>query len=84
VWLDQKQYQALGTTLLAAREPAVLKQTELAKRLRKPQSFISSYENGERRTDVLEFIRVAEKLDCDPAKRFSDVLASVQGRRHRK
>ena len=38
-----------------ARNKAGLTQQELAKRLRKPQSFIAKYEGGERRLDVLEF-----------------------------
>jgi transcriptional regulator with XRE-family HTH domain len=30
-----------------------------------PQSFVSKYENGERRLDVVEFIAVAKALEVD-------------------
>jgi transcriptional regulator with XRE-family HTH domain len=37
----------------------------LAKRLAKPQSFVSKFERGERRLDVIEFKSVAEALGLD-------------------
>ncbi|MES1949652.1 helix-turn-helix domain-containing protein [Salinisphaera sp. S4-8] len=40
-------------------------QQELARKLGKPQSFVSKYESGERRLDVEEFINVCLALhDC--------------------
>ena len=35
---------------------------EVAKRLDEPQSFVSKYEQGERRLDVIELRQVAEAL----------------------
>ena len=40
--------------LRSVREDAGLDQTSLAKALKKPQSFVSRYEAGHRRLDVLE------------------------------
>ena len=40
-------------------------QQQLADRLGKPQSFISKYEGGERRIDVIEFIAIPEALQMD-------------------
>jgi len=37
-------------------------QTQLAKRLGKPQSFVAKYEGGERRLDVIEFVDVVRAL----------------------
>ena len=34
----------------------------MAERLKRPQSFVSKYETGERRLDVVEFLEVAEAL----------------------
>ena len=45
-----------------ARKKAGLTQSQLAERLGKPQSFVSKYESGERRLDVLEFHDVARVL----------------------
>ncbi|WP_342032989.1 helix-turn-helix transcriptional regulator [Pseudomonas migulae] len=38
----------------------------LSSRLSKPQSFVSKYERGERRLDVIEFLEVCELLGADP------------------
>jgi transcriptional regulator with XRE-family HTH domain len=47
---------------------AGLTQAELSQRLDRPQSFVSKYERGERRLDVVEFGKVARALGVDPAK----------------
>lgn len=59
--------------LVAARHKAGLTQQELADRLRKPQSFISKYEGGERRIDVIEFIAIAEALQMDAGRAIREV-----------
>jgi hypothetical protein len=40
----------------------------LAKQLRRLQSFVSKYERGERRRDVVEFIEVTEALKIQPVR----------------
>jgi Helix-turn-helix len=47
---------------------AGLTQHELAKRLRRPQSFVAKYEGGERRVDVVEFIEICKAIEADPRK----------------
>ncbi|WGK88336.1 helix-turn-helix transcriptional regulator [Pseudomonas migulae] len=59
-------YQLLLTQLFDARKKAGLTQTMLSSRLSKPQSFVSKYERGERRLDVIEFLEVCELLGADP------------------
>lgn len=51
------QQKKLQDVLRQIRREADLRQVELAERLGEPQSFVSKYENGERRLDILE-IRV--------------------------
>ena len=46
----------------AARLEAGLRQVDLADRLRRPQSYVSKYESGERRLDVLELRQVCNAL----------------------
>jgi len=58
----------LGQLLTAARERAGLKQTELAVKLGVPPSYLSKVENGTRRLDVIEFIRIAEAMGVSPAE----------------
>jgi transcriptional regulator with XRE-family HTH domain len=75
VWVQQKDYVVVGRVLTDARERAGLTQKQLAGLLRKPQSFVSSYECGQRRIDVLELMRIARALGADPRKLFSDIIA---------
>jgi transcriptional regulator with XRE-family HTH domain len=58
--------------LREARKQAGLSQYEVARRLKRPQSFVSAYESGDRRIDVLEFLRIAKATGvdaCDLIKR---------------
>ena len=48
------RYRRFLVHLKAAREAAGLTQAEVAKRLGRPQSFVSKCESGERRVDVIE------------------------------
>jgi transcriptional regulator with XRE-family HTH domain len=56
------EYQRLCALLRQLREEAGLTQVEVAARLDEPQSFVSKYESGERRLDVIELGQVAEVL----------------------
>ena len=62
------EYQKALEQLVAARKRVEVTQTELAKMLGRPQSFVSKYESGERRLDVAEFVGVARALGADPIK----------------
>ena len=53
-------YREFTKRLREARERAGLLQTEVAKRLGKPQSYVSKCESGERRVDVVELAAFAE------------------------
>lgn len=80
MWVQQRDYKKLGAVLRAAREAAGITQVMLAKRLSKPQSFVSSCEAGQRRVDVLELQRIAAAIDIDAVELFSKVIAKT-GRR---
>ena len=72
--LRSRTHQALCAALVEARKGAKLSQQELARRLRRSQSFVAKIEVGERRLDVLEFIEIARALNQDPAELLSRVL----------
>ncbi|TAF09322.1 MAG: XRE family transcriptional regulator [Nostocales cyanobacterium] len=52
--------------LIAARKTTNLTQAELSIKLQRPQSYVSKYERGERRLDLIEFLELAEVLKIDP------------------
>jgi transcriptional regulator with XRE-family HTH domain len=60
--------------LIEARKTAGLTQVGLAVRLARPQSYVSKYEGGERRIDVVEFLEVAEALGIDPGEFLKRLL----------
>ena len=55
----QEQLQAL---LRQVRTEAGLTQTDVAQRLGQPQSFVSKYESGERRLDILELRELCQVI----------------------
>jgi transcriptional regulator with XRE-family HTH domain len=54
---------ALCRMLRERREQAGLRQIDVATRLGEPQSFVSKYESGERRLDLIEIRQICEALD---------------------
>ena len=63
--LFSSDHRRLCELLIAARRSAGLTQEVVARRLDKPQSFVAKYENGERRIDVIELIKITKALDAD-------------------
>ena len=37
-------------------------------KIKKPQSFVAKYERGERRLDVIEFLRITAAIGTDPLR----------------
>ena len=74
MWVRPKDHRLVGKALAEVRERANLTQVELAKRLGKPQSFVSAYEQGQRRVDLLEFLRIMDALRADPRLVFASIV----------
>ncbi|MGB2762698.1 MAG: helix-turn-helix transcriptional regulator [Minisyncoccales bacterium] len=55
-----KEYKNVIEKLKKARFEVRLKQEEVAEKLKKPQSYISKIERGERRIDVTELKKLAK------------------------
>jgi len=58
-----KEEEVLRTLLSDLRGAANLRQIDLAERLGKPQSFVSKYESGERRLDLIELRQICRVLE---------------------
>jgi transcriptional regulator with XRE-family HTH domain len=74
--MHTSRYQIFRELLVEARETCGKTQVEVAKLLRKPQSFVSKYERGERRLDFTEFIEIAQVLGID-VNSFVDAYRSA-------
>ena len=48
------------------RNRAGLTQSQVAEKLGRPQSYVSKFERGERRLDVIEFLEICRHLETDP------------------
>ena len=66
--MHASRYGILRARLVELREAKGLTQTDIALQLGKPQSYVSKYERGERRLDIVELIAVAKVLGVDPAQ----------------
>jgi transcriptional regulator with XRE-family HTH domain len=76
LWVETEQYKIAGACLAAARRRANVTQQELAARFGKPQSFVSEYERGQRRVDVLELLVISRALGADPVELFAEIARS--------
>jgi transcriptional regulator with XRE-family HTH domain len=66
--VHSREQKAFCDLMIGARTDADLTQEKLARRLKRPQSFVAKYEGGERRIDVVEFIAIAKAIGADPIK----------------
>lgn len=71
-----ERYERFRQLIIQCRKEKGITQVELAKMLSRPQSFVSKYERGERRLDVIEFLDVANALEIKPAE-FLRKLADI-------
>ncbi len=74
-------YTRFLALLKKARLDAGVTQSELARHLGKPQSFISKCESGERRVDVVEFLAFCRALGVDAAEFLREIEESPEPRR---
>lgn len=71
------QRELLRALLKQLRMEARLTQADLAKKIKLPQSFVSKYESGERRLDILELRSICAVLEVsltDFVKKLEDML----------
>lgn len=70
-------YRGLLRLLKEARKSANLNQSDVANRLGKPQSYVSKYERGERRIDIVELLLIIHAIGADPMRIVGKVQESL-------
>ncbi len=67
------EHQVLLDLVKEIRKESGLRQQDLADKIGEPQSFISKYESGERRLDILELKQLCEAMEV-PLAQFVRLL----------
>jgi transcriptional regulator with XRE-family HTH domain len=73
-----RNYRLFLELLIKARKDAGVTQEQLAKRLNRPQSFVSKCENGERRLDVIELLQFLYSIGVEPMNFFKTIVKSTR------
>jgi len=63
--IHTKEYAYFVEKLRKARQEAGLTQVQVAKKLKRPQSYISNVESGQQRVDVVELQKFAKMYSKD-------------------
>lgn len=74
----QDEYRTIIQFLVSLRKNQQLTQTQVAKQLQKPQSYIAKIEVFERTLDILEFIHLCRVLGARP----SEILLMFEQKSH--
>ncbi len=72
--VHSQPYKDFLALMIAARDSAGLSQVALAERIGRTQSFVSKYERGERRLDVVEFVQFVRAMELEPSALFARFL----------
>lgn len=75
--LHTSENKTLVAFLVKARKAGQLTQAQLAERLGKTQQYVSRYEKGDRRVDLLEFIVIARGLGVAPDRLLAQLLRKL-------
>jgi transcriptional regulator with XRE-family HTH domain len=78
------EHRHLVELLREHREKAGVRQAELAARLDRPQSFVSKYESGQRRLDLIEVRQICTALDIDVVNLVRAWERSIRTTKHDK
>jgi len=68
------KYTRFRDLLVEARRSKRMTQADLAVRLGRKQSYVSKFERGERRLDIVEFLEIAEVLEVDVLRFIEQLL----------
>lgn len=70
-------YARFRQLLVQSRQSAGLTQVDVARRLKRHQSYVSKVESGERRLDVAEYIEFARAIGVDPVRLLKKLVSTT-------
>lgn len=70
-------YASVVASVRALRVEKGVSQVELARRLGRPQQFVSYFETGVRRIDLVEFVVIVRALGGDPKELFASLADAM-------
>ncbi len=73
--------KALVAFIKRKRKEADLTQAQVARRLRRYQSFVATIEAGQKRIDVVELVELAEAIGFDPREALKVIMRAKQRER---
>lgn len=76
--LHAPHYQLIAKLLTKLRKERQMLQQDVADRIHRPQAFVSKYESGVRRLDLVELLDVLDALEVD-AHEFIDQYLAQRG-----
>jgi transcriptional regulator with XRE-family HTH domain len=78
--LESPRHEALRAFLVERRHKAGLRQVDLAKRLRRPQSYVTYVETGQKIVDVIELLEWADAIGFDPREALKRLAKVSRGK----
>lgn len=72
--IHSKEHKKLRECMRRERLQAGLKQSDLAKATNRSQAYISKFENGDLRLDVIDYVRFCQVIGCDPHSILKEVF----------
>lgn len=73
-----EEYKQLREWLISKRHEKKLTQRDVAKLLNITHSWVAKIEQGERRIDLIEYVRVCNVLGVDPHEGMDLVIATMK------
>jgi len=76
--IHSEQHARLRAVMKRERKNAGLRQSDIAKKTNRSQAYISKFENGDLRLDVIDFVLFCDVIGCNP----HDVINEISENRN--
>jgi transcriptional regulator with XRE-family HTH domain len=74
--IQSPRHEALRTLLIACRKKAGLTQAQVAAALGRPQSYVATVEQGQRRVDVVTLLDLSDAIGFDASELLKQVKST--------